>query len=106
VRRRYERLLVPWGKDTPDARGFWRYAKEHYRRAWKLAEEIAAGPEIPGAMFEMVARVVFDKLASPLVYLYEAWTVLPGSEKARYDAELARIHAESERMAEEAFKDV
>jgi len=106
VRRRYERLLVPWGKDTPDARGFWKYAREHYQRAWRLACEIAGDEELPGMGFEIMVRVLFDKLASPLVYLYEAWTVLPGSEKARYDAELARIHAESERMAEEAFKDV
>jgi len=39
--RSYKRLQVPLGKETPDAKGFFEYAKQHYRRCMSLAAKIA-----------------------------------------------------------------
>jgi len=51
----------------------------------------------------MWVQAIFDKLASPLVYLYEAWEVLAPEEKAKYHPELAKIHEESKQLAEKVF---
>jgi len=100
---RYKRLMVPWDEDTPDARGFWEYAKQHYLRCFNLALEIAEKVGTTKTGFNLGVQLVFDKLASPLVYLYEAWSVLPPEKKATYSAELAKIHEESKKLAEKAF---
>jgi len=101
---KYKRLMVPWGKDTPDARGFFAYAKQHYLNAEKLAFSIAFEKAWAEPQFWNLVIAIFDKIASPLVYLYESWEVLSPEEKAKYDPELAKIHEQSKRMAEEAFK--
>jgi len=101
---RYKRLMVPWGKDTPDARGFFNYAKEHYERAFHFAFDLANKLGATRVGFNLATELVFDKVASPLVYLYEAWEVLAPEEKAKYDPELAKIHEQSKKLAEEAFK--
>ena len=100
---RYKRLMVPWSKETPDAKGFFNYAKEHYETCIQLALEIAIKCGASRIGVNLIVRMVFDKLASPLVYLYEAWEVLNPEEKAKYSLEMAKIHEESKKLAEEVF---
>jgi len=101
--RRYKVRVVPWNKDTADSRGFFRFAREHYREALKLAFEVAE--EFCGSekIDPCIVGMVFDKVASPLVYLYDAWEVLPSEDKAKYDPEFKRIHEEAEKLAQEIF---
>jgi len=101
---RYKRLMVPWGKDTPDAKGFFEYAKKHYHDCLKFADDIIPGIPTERETTVRVKLLILDKIASPLVYLYESWEVLSPEEKAKYSPELAKIHEQSKRMAEEAFK--
>ena len=97
-------MMVPWDEDTPDSRGFWQYVKRHWSRCDELACEIVIGMGFEVLRDTDVYCVVLEKLASPLVYLYEAWVVMAPEKKAKYSEELAKIHEESKRMAEEAFK--
>jgi hypothetical protein len=101
----YRRYLVPWDEDTPDARGFWRYARDHYARciikASDLANEFATRLHLS---HEAVFQSVFEKLASPLVYLYDAWAVMSAEKKIAFDQELARLYAEAKKQGEEVLK--
>jgi len=105
MQRRYKRFLVPWDRDTPDSRGFFRYAKEHYIRCAEVATEIVNGFGWDIRDFPETWCVVFNKLASPLVYLYEAWDVLDPAKKAEYDPELHKAVEEAKSLAKEVFKE-
>jgi hypothetical protein len=101
---RAKRLTVPWDEDTPDARGFWNYARDHYGRCIILACEIARENWLESDIrYEVIFRAVFDKLASPLVYLYKAWNVMNPEKKAKYNPELQKIHEEGKKLAEKVF---
>ena len=104
VERRAMRMMVPWGEDTPDAKGFFAYAEEHYLRCGNIAATLMRRfnqpPELKGAFFQ----TCLDKLASPLVYLWDSWSVMAPEKKAKYSKELAEIHEKSKWMAEQAFK--
>lgn len=100
-----KRARVPWDEDSPYAKGFWAYAREHYKRCVSLASEIAESYTPKNSyMFPYVFQAVFDKLASPLVYLHETWMLMPTEQKAKYNPELAKVREEAQKMVEEAFK--
>jgi len=101
---RYRHLMVPWDQDTPDARGFFAYADQHYLRCITMAEKILRNAGYDLSQETRLLAVILDKLTSPLVYLYETWEVLPPETKMKYSPELAEIHEESKRLAEEAFR--
>jgi hypothetical protein len=101
---RSKRLTVPWDEDTPDAKGFWNYVRDHYSRCITLACEIAKEHWLGSDLrYETIFKAVFDKLASPLVYLYEAWNVMNPEKKAKYSPEMQKIHEESRKLAEKIF---
>jgi len=102
--RRARSMLVPWDEDTPDARGFWKYAEEHYGRAIAKAWNIADKHSGPDLNVGQLTIILVDKLASPLVYLYQSWSVMAPEKKAKYSEELAKIHERVKREVEEAFK--
>jgi len=99
-----KRMMVPWDENTPDAKGFWEYVRSHYERCIETSWIIAKNHGDSREEIWSIANVILDKLASPLVYLWEAWTVLPPEQKAKYNPELAKIHEESVKMAEKAFE--
>jgi len=66
VELRSKRLTVPWGEDTPDARGFWNYAKEHYSKCIALACEIASNHYGSDLSYEAIFQAVFEKLAEKI----------------------------------------
>jgi hypothetical protein len=103
--KRAQRMVVPWNEDTPDARGFWKYAYNHYHQCISLACEIADYHSGPDLSYEAVFQAVFDKVASPLVYLYESWCVMSPEKKAKFNPEIAEIHNRVKRQVEEAFKE-
>jgi len=96
--------MVPWDKDTPDAKGFWNYVNNHYERCIEKAFDIVTGHTKNPQEVTIFTRMVFDKLASPLVYLWEAWNAIPVEKKIRYNPELAKIHEQVQKQVEEAFK--
>ena len=104
VERRASRFMVPWEEDTPDAKGFFVYAEEHYLRCGNLAATLMYRFNHPPELKKTFFQACFDKLASSLVYLYEAWVALALEKKAKYNEELAKIHEEAKKLAEEAFK--
>ena len=99
-----KRLLVPWDEDTPDSRGFWNYVQNHYERCIEKSWEIAKKHGGSEQEIWSIANVILDKLASPLVYLYEAWTIMAPEKKAKYSPELAKIHERVKKEVDEAFK--
>jgi len=110
VSRRVKQLLSPRTWDTPDAKGFRAYAKEHYGQMLDFAVELVGTRDVTTAsglaLALQLVPVVFDKLAAPLVYLYESWEVLSPEEKAKYSPDLAAVHEEHEALAEEIFPGV
>lgn len=101
---RFKRLMAPRTWDTPDARGFRAYAKQHYHQMMDLAVELAREHHPTQTGYNVLVPCFFEKLAAPLIYLYESWEVLPPEEKAKYSEELAKIHEETKKLAEKAFK--
>jgi hypothetical protein len=100
-----KRSQVPWDEETEYAKGFWAYAKEHYSRCLKLAMEISETVAKPNSyIFPYVLNAVFEKLASPLVYLHETWMFMPTDKKAKYNPQLAKIHEEAQKQVEQALK--
>jgi len=108
--RRAARMLTPRIWDTPDAKGFRAYAKEHYTQMLDFAVELLGTRDVTTAsglaLALQLVPAVFDKLAAPLVYLYESWEVLSSEEKAKYSKELAEIHEKSEAMAKQLLPGV
>jgi hypothetical protein len=100
--RQARRLLVPWEADTPDARGFWKYVYEHYHRCITLACKLARDHSGSDLRYEAVFQAVFEKVASPLVYLYDAWCVMSPDMKAKFSPEIAEVY-EKIKMQAEAF---
>lgn len=102
--RKAKLLLVPWNEDTPDAEGFWVYVKEHFYNADRLASEIIDLIGWDVDTNKEVYCVLLDKLTSPLVYLWDSWTVLAPEKKIKYSERLREVHEKNVKMAEEAFK--
>jgi hypothetical protein len=100
-RRRVRMLMAPRTWDTPDAKGFLAYAKQHYKQALEMAAEICSDFETWPTRKDIAFQGILDKLAAPLIYLYESWEVLAPEEKAKYSPELAEIHKKSVAMAEQ-----
>jgi hypothetical protein len=55
-------------------------------------------------MFPYVFQAVYEKLASPLVYLHERWMFMPTDKKAKYNPQLTKIHEEAQKQVEQALK--
>ena len=55
-------------------------------------------------LFPIIFNAIFDKLASPLIYLHENWITMPPEQKAKYHPDLAKIHEQVKKQVEEAFK--
>ena len=104
VERRARQLAIPWEEDTPDAKGFFVYAKEHYLKCGNLAAMLMYQFNQPPELKRTFFQACFDKLTTPLVYLWEAWSVMAPENKAKYSPELAKIHEESKKQAEDVFK--
>jgi len=102
----------PLTEDTPDAEGFLNYAKEHYQKAMELSAQLAnnfaervAGEEHENPILRaLLAGEIFQKVAKPLVYLYESWNALPVDVRAKYSPRLRRAREEARSMVEEAFR--
>jgi hypothetical protein len=92
-----KKLTINW--ESEDGIGFKAYIKSHYIQAIKLCEEIIKSDY----RYEKYSLMLFDKLATPLVYLYEQWLSLPIEEKAKYNPKLKEIKAKAEEMAKQAF---
>lgn len=100
-----KRSQVPWDEDTEYAKGFWQFVKEHYKKCVALASEIAESYTPKNSyIFPYVLNAVFEKLASPLVYLHETWMFMPTDKKAKYNPQLAKIHEEAQKQVEQALK--
>ena len=102
---RAKRSQVPWDESSEYARGFWAYVKAHYKKCVALASEIAESYTPKNSyIFPYVFQAVYEKLASPLVYLHETWMFMPTEKKAKYNPELAKIHEEAKKVAEQIGK--
>jgi hypothetical protein len=100
-----KRSQVPWDEDTEYAKGFWQFVKEHYKKCVALASEIAETYTPKNSyMFPYVFQAVYEKLASPLVYLHERWMFMPTDKKAKYNPQLTKIHEEAQKQVEQALK--
>jgi len=102
--RKAQRLMVPWFENTPDAKGFWNYVRDHYERCIEMSWLIAKNHGNSEKEIRLIANVILDKLASPLVYLYEAWNVLPSEVRVKFNPELAEIKKKAEKLAEKVFQ--
>jgi hypothetical protein len=98
VSSRYERIKIP----EDQIQGFSKWAREYYLAALSEARFIAAlsGPEHS----ETLVAAIFDKLASPLIYLKEEWMRLPLEEIVRYCPHLKPKLEEARKVAEEGAK--
>jgi hypothetical protein len=105
VEFKVKRSQIPWDEDTPYAKGFWAYIRQHYKKCAELASEIAESYTPRNSyMFPYVFQAIYEKLASPLVYLHETWMFMPTEQKAKYNPELAKIHEQAEKAAEQIGK--
>jgi len=100
VERQARRLRVPWHEDTPDAKGFWKFVEAHYLRCDNLAWNLAKKMGYDGEEFMTMAVQIFDKLTSPLVYLWDQWCAKSPEEKARWNPEIL-THTKDHREAVE-----
>jgi len=66
-------LGLPFDWDTPDMKGFIEYAKTYYRKIWSIASELARTVPSPEGKRDF-RFLLFQVMATPLVYLYEQWT--------------------------------
>jgi len=97
IEHKAKRYMMPWLKET-DAKGFFEYAKQYYAKAFNYAVDVTAyilnvheteDIEIKRLIVTSegnveIFKVIFDKIASPLVYLYDHWNALPLEEKEKY----------------------
>jgi len=120
--QRARRLLVPtFWSTTPDARGFFNFAREYYRHALDFSLDITLSflgyrtdidretkihilKSLDHALEFFTA--VYDKIATPLVYLYERWTTMNMEEKSQYDEELKKLYIEYKNRVREAMMTV
>jgi len=104
--RRVKMLQAPRTWDTPDAKGFREFVKRHYHQMMDLALEMATPDQAALLGYDVLVAAFFDKLAAPLIYLYESWDVMAPEEKGKYTPELAKIHEESKALAEKVLPGV
>jgi len=104
VERRARRLRVPWDEDTPDARGFWKFVGDHYLRCDKLAWNFTRKMGYDGQEHMMMVVEVFEKLASPLVYLWDQWASKSPEEKAKWNPEILAKAKEHREAVEKAWE--
>jgi len=104
VERQARRLRVPWTEDTPDAKGFWNFVADHYLRcdrlAWNLTRDMGYNGEEAMAMITQI----FNKLASPLVYLWDQWATKSPEEKARWEPAILAKAKEHREAVEKAWE--
>jgi len=75
--------------DPIEQKAFDCYCWNHYQQALNTADNLVHVWAETDAQYVAVLPVLVDKLASPYVYLREAWDCLPADEKAKYSPELA-----------------
>jgi hypothetical protein len=96
--------IVPVLDDTPDARGFIRFAAEYYEKCLILADDIVLrylqNSDYTEETFTTLQTAVFDKIAPPAIYLYQYWEIMNPEKKVKYDEELKKIHEEGKKLAE------
>ena len=95
---------IDW--NTPDGKGFRRYAIQHYREALKLAGEVLANERYDRTEGYERMIGVFEKIASPLVYLHDTWMLLPPETKARYNPEFQQIKKEADETAKKLLEGI
>jgi len=76
-------LGIPYDWDTPDMKGFMEYAKTYYRKIWSIASELARTVPSPEGQRDF-RFLLFQVMATPLVYLYEQWTTMPMDLKKKF----------------------
>jgi hypothetical protein len=89
--------------DEVEKKAFDCYAWNHYMQALHTARNLAMVWAESDAQFIAAIPALIEKLASPYVYLREAWDCLPADEKARYSPELAERVKEAARAAEQLW---
>jgi len=70
--------------ETPDGRGFRNYAEEYYVSMIIMAENILRLASYNPDQEQLMLAAVFEKISSPLVYLYDQWETLPPEERKKY----------------------
>jgi hypothetical protein len=89
--------------DPIEQKAFDCYCWNHYQKALHTANELAVAWSETDAQYVAVLPVLVDKIASPYVYLREAWDCLPPDEKARYSPELAERIDKAAKEAEQLW---
>ena len=85
--------------------GFSKYAGEYYKSALQQAEQIAKGMASDDSGEDLLISVVFEKLASPAVYLLDKWRDLPPEQRKRYlytEKELAEVEQKAKELTAKA----
>ena len=76
-------LGLPFDWGTPDMKAFIEYAKTYYRKIWSIASELARTVPSPEGQRDF-RFLLFQVMATPLVYLYEQWTTMPMDFKKKF----------------------
>ena len=92
-------LGLPYDWETSDMKGFIEYAKAYYRKIWSIASELARTVPSPEGQRDF-RFLLFQVMATPLVYLYEQWTTMPMDFKKKF------MSPEDVRKIEEIGKEV
>ena len=96
---------VRLGKD--ELVGFDRFVAYHYQESWRKAQKIVSAAVLPQEASEaeafQMAKAVFDKLASPLVFLKTAWrNELSDTQRLAYYPDAEERAEKGRRLADEA----
>jgi len=97
---------VPYPLGTPEWASFKNYVVAYFKEAIEIAKKVAQETTSTGPWAPQTPRLfdyVFDKAASPLVYLWEKWQLMSIDDKLKYATpeyakELERIKAESQKV--------
>ena len=92
-------LGIPYDWNTSDMKRFIEYAKNYYRKIWSIASELARTVPSPEGQRDF-RFLLFQVMATPLVYLYEQWTTMPMDFKKKF------MSPEDVRKIEEIGKEV
>jgi len=78
---------IPYKFFSEEWKSFLNYAREHYIEAVVLSLETvksALSPEEFRQYGDIAFKVLLDKTASPLVYIWESWQLLTSEDKLPY----------------------
>jgi len=83
---------------------FWAFAEAYYRKIMDRAFRWAARWGFEGPIAEQLALVIFEKLATPSVYLVDAFNDLSPEEKAEYDPNLRKELEKAKERAGQVYR--